>query len=82
MTHEKKRYWLTFAPERTNQPLLSEMSRKFDLAFNVRDSNVTGTIGLVGLELEGPGPSIQQAVRWFKRKGIQVAPVELDIVEG
>jgi hypothetical protein len=58
------------------------MSRKFDLIFRVRDSNVTGSIALTGIELKGSPENIEKAVRWFQRKGVRVDPVELNIIEG
>lgn len=79
---EKRRYWLVFDSKRTKQPLVWEMSRKFGLIFNIRSSNVTDALGLIALELEGRHEIIEQAVKWFERKGVQVDPVELNAIEG
>ncbi len=79
---EKRRLWLTFSAEATTKPLLWQMSRRFDLIFNVRNSSVTNDLGLIALELEGDPRIIEQAVRWFRKQGVQVDPVELNAIEG
>jgi len=82
MASNKQRFWLFFDSRRITKPLIWEMSRNFDLVFNIRNSSVTDTIGVIAIELEGPGPTIDKAVHWFQRKGVHVDPVELNIVEG
>jgi ABC-type methionine transport system ATPase subunit len=79
---EKKRYWLTFDAKGTTQPLIWEMSKRFDVIFNIRNSSVTDAVGIIAIELEGQAETISRAVRWFKRKGVQVDPVELNTIEG
>lgn len=79
---EKRRLWLTFTGEATTQPLLWKMSRRFDLIFNIRNSSVTHEIGLIALELEGQAKTIEAAVQWFRKNGVQVDPVELNAIEG
>lgn len=79
---EKRRLWLTFSAEATTKPLLWQMSRRFDLVFNVRNSSVTNDLGLIALELEGDPRIIEQAIRWFRKQGVQVDPVELNAIEG
>ncbi|MDB6108869.1 MAG: napF [Pedosphaera sp.] len=82
MATEKQRYWLTFTAERTTKPLIWEMSKKFELIFNIRNSSLTDEVGVVAIELQGPRETINKAVRWFQRKGVQVNPVELNTIEG
>jgi ABC-type methionine transport system ATPase subunit len=79
---ESQRYWLTFTAELTRRPLIWEMSKKFKLVFNVRNANVTEQIGLIALELIGERPAIEAAVKWLRKKGVEVDPIELDVVEG
>jgi ABC-type methionine transport system ATPase subunit len=81
MARESLRYWLTFTAEGSKQPLISEMSRKFDLIFNIRNANVTKEVSIIALELTGEAKIIEAAVKWFRRKGVQVDPIELDIIE-
>jgi hypothetical protein len=83
MRKERQRFWLTFTAQGTNKPLIWQMSKKFDdLIFNIRNSSVTDQVGLIALELEGDRRTIDAAVRWFRRKGVQVDPVELSTIEG
>jgi len=80
--NDKKRYWLTFDARGTTQPLIWKMSKRFDVIFNIRNSSVTDAVGIIAIELEGQAETISRAVRWFKRKGVQVDPVELNTIEG
>jgi hypothetical protein len=79
---EKRRLWLTFDAEGTTRPLLWLMSHRYDVIFNVRSSSVSNAVGLVALELEGRPKTLDAAVRWFKRQGVRVDPVELNAIEG
>lgn len=81
-SREKRRLWLTFGGESTTKPLIWGMSRKFDLVFNIRNSSVTNEIGVIALELEGEGKTIEDAVKWFRKHGVQVDPVEMSTIEG
>ena len=79
---EKRRLWLTFGAESTTKPLIWGMSQKFDLVFNIRNSSVTNEVGVIALELEGEGKTIESAIKWFRKHGVQVDPVELSTIEG
>ena len=82
MARETQRFWLTFNGESAKRPLICEMSRQFDLIFNIRNSSVTASIGIIALELEGERTLIQEAVKWFEHHGVQVEPVEINTIEG
>jgi ABC-type methionine transport system ATPase subunit len=75
MAKESKRYWLTFNNTQVRRPLLYEMSRKHDLVFDIRSANVTPELGLMALELTGDAKEIEAAVKWFRRRGVQVDPI-------
>ena len=81
MARESQRYWLSFLAESAKRPLIWEMSKKFDLIFNVRSASVTEQIGLIALELTGEQQTIESALRWLRRKGVEVDPIELQIIE-
>jgi ABC-type methionine transport system ATPase subunit len=72
---ESKRYWLTFSAALVQRPLLWEMSRKFDLIYNIRSANVTSELGIVAVELTGNGREIDKAVQWLKRRKVQIDPI-------
>ncbi|MEZ5406359.1 MAG: NIL domain-containing protein [Verrucomicrobiia bacterium] len=82
MAHFKGRYWLIFNKETASRPLIYEMSKKFDVIFNIRQSSVTGDMGLIALELEGERQIIKDVIAWFESQGVQVDPAELQTIEG
>jgi hypothetical protein len=75
MPKESKRYWLTFDAKSVRRPLIWEMSKKHDLVFDIRSATVTPQLGLVGIELTGDALEIDKAIKWFRRRGVEVAPV-------
>jgi ABC-type methionine transport system ATPase subunit len=82
MARETQRFWLTFSAEGTRKPLIWEMSRQFEVIFNIRNASVTPSIGIIALELEGERTVIQKAVAWLEENGVQVEPVEINTIEG
>jgi hypothetical protein len=75
MPKESSRYWLTFDAKNSRRPLIWEMSRKYDLIFDIRSATVTPELGLMAIELTGDPKVIGAALKWFRRRGVQVAPV-------
>jgi L-aspartate semialdehyde sulfurtransferase ferredoxin len=82
MALETQRFWLTFDGESSRKPLISEMSKAFDVVFNIRNASVTPEIGIIALELEGDREVIKKAVAWLESNGVQVEPVEINTIEG
>jgi len=82
MARETQRFWLTFDGDSSRKPLIYEMSKKFEVIFNIRNASVTPTIGVIALELEGDREEIKKAVAWFEAHGVQVEPVEINTIEG
>jgi len=82
MAQETQRFWLTFDGESSRKPLIYEMSRKFEVVFNIRNASVTASIGIIALELQGDREEIKKAVAWFEDNGVQVEPVEINTIEG
>ncbi len=82
MAQETQRFWLTFDGESSRKPLIYEMSRNFQLVFNIRNASVTASIGIIALELEGDREEIKKAIVWFEGNGVQVEPVEINTIEG
>ncbi len=75
MAKQSKRYWLTFNLKGVRRPLIWEMSQKFELVFDIRSATVTPEMGLMALELSGDEKVIASALKWFRRKGVQVDPI-------
>lgn len=82
MAQETQRLWLTFDEDSSQKPLICEMSRNFDVVFNIRNASVTASIGIIALELDGDREQIKKAVAWFEENGVQVEPVEINTIEG
>jgi ABC-type methionine transport system ATPase subunit len=82
MALESQRFWLTFDGDSSRKPLICEMSKQFDVVFNIRNASVTPTIGIIALELEGDREVIKKAVAWLESNGVQVEPVEINTIEG
>ena len=71
MARETQRLWLTFDGESSRKPVICEMSRLFDITFNIRNASVTASVGIIALELEGDREVIKKAVAWLEAHGVQ-----------
>ncbi len=78
----KRRVMFTFPQELIKEPIIYNLSRKFNVITNIRRADVTENKGWVMLELEGEEKDIEQGIAWVTRKGVRVDPVVGDIVEG
>ncbi len=76
------RFWLAYPPQRIQEPLIWELARRFEIVTNIRQASVTDQLGIVCLEVSGTRKAVDDAVRWLKRKGVSVEPVELSTVAG
>lgn len=72
---------LTFPENLIKEPVLSLLSRKFDIIFNIRGSTVTSEMGLVVLELDGKAAEVARAIAWLKAKGVVVEPIVKSALE-
>ena len=61
--------------------ILWELAKKFEVVTNVRQASVTDEIGIVCLELDGKRAAITTAIAWLEKNGINVEPVEINIIE-
>jgi len=82
MAKQSQRYWLTFPAERAKRPLIWELSKKFDLVFDLRSANVPDKVGIRALDLTGDEKILAAAVKWLRKNRVEVDPIELDVVEG
>ncbi len=78
----KRRVMFTFPQELIKEPIIYDLSRKFNVITNIRRADVSDNKGWVVLELEGGEKDIDQGIAWVVRKGVRVDPVIGDIVEG
>lgn len=75
------KFYLTYPKRLVREPLIYQMSRKFDLVFNVRSASVSEEIGIIALELDGAAELIEGAVAWFREQGVTVEPIEKNVIE-
>jgi L-aspartate semialdehyde sulfurtransferase ferredoxin len=78
---QKTRLWLMYPPRMITNPVIWELSQRFKVIPNVRQASVTDEIGIVCLELEGRRTDIKAAIKWLEKTGINVEPVEINVIE-
>lgn len=76
-----ERVYLTFPRNLIKEPVLSTLSKQFDVTFNIRGSTVTTEMGLVALEIDGKDREVAKAIAWLKSKGVAVEPIEKNVIE-
>jgi ABC-type methionine transport system ATPase subunit len=78
----KRQVMFTFPRKLIKEPIIYQLSHKFEVMTNIRRADVTEDRGWVVLELEGEDKEIDASVAWVKEKGVRVDPIVGDIVEG
>jgi len=78
----KRQVMFTFPEELVRDPIIYTLSHQFSIVTNIRRADVTENRGWVVLELEGGEEEIEQGISWVISKGVRVAPIVGDIVEG
>jgi ABC-type methionine transport system ATPase subunit len=76
----KRRVHLTFTGKLAEEPILWQLSQMFDLIFNIRQADFTEGIGWIMAELEGDPQRLENGIKWLEERGVQVAPIEQDVV--
>ena len=77
----RRRFWLTYPNARIQSPVIWELGHRFPLVTNIRQASVTEQLGIVCLEVSGPAGAMDKGLRWLKKLGLSVEPVELSAVE-
>jgi ABC-type methionine transport system ATPase subunit len=77
----RERVYLTFPKELIKEPVLSQLSKQFDVIFNIRGSTVTAEMGLVALEIDGKDSEVAKSIAWLRGKGVTVEPIEKNVIE-
>jgi hypothetical protein len=78
----RTRVKFTFPPLLIKEPVIHNMSMKYNIVTNIRRANVTKDKGWVVLELEGSQEAIDSAIGSVSALGVRVDPVEGDVIEG
>ena len=80
-TPHKARLWLMYPPRLIGTPVIWQLAKKFAVTTNIRQASVTNEIGIVCLELEGSRSAVSAAIKWLEHLGINVEPVEINVLE-
>jgi hypothetical protein len=70
-----------YPPRLIKQPFIWEVGHKFKVVTNIRQASVTDEIGIVCLELDGARSEVAAAIKWLEKNGVNVEPVEINVIE-
>lgn len=73
--------YLTYPSRLVREPLIYELSRTFELVFNIRQASVSEEIGIIAIELDGAPEAIERGIAWLRERGVTVEPIEKNIIE-
>ena len=77
----QRRLWLMYPPKLIQQPLIWQLGKKFTVVTNIRQASVTDEIGIVCLEVDGKRETVKAAIKWLEKVGVNVEPVEINVIE-
>jgi L-aspartate semialdehyde sulfurtransferase ferredoxin len=80
LTMARMRVRLTFPPALIQEPIVYRLVKDFDIVINIRRADVKADHGWIALELEADERALERGVKWLKDKGVQVDPIERDVV--
>jgi len=76
----RTRVQLTFPPSLIQEPIVYRLVKDFDIVINIRRADVKADCGWVILEMEAGEDTLARGVAWLKAKGVQVDPIESDVI--
>jgi len=77
----KKILNLVFPQNLIKKPVIFTVSKRYSIIPNIRRARVTETIGEVTLEFTGKKENLEKAIKYLKRKEIEVEEVSGDVIE-
>ena len=80
-TQEQTRLWLMYPAQLIQEPVIWKLGQKFKVITNIRQVSVTDEIGITCLELDGKREEVKRAIKWMEKLGINVEPVEINVIE-
>ena len=76
-----RKVYLTFPASRTREAIICDMYDRYKIRFNIRSASVNESIGLIAVELEGPLNKMDEAFDYFRKRGVKVEPIEINVLE-
>ena len=80
LTMARLRVRLTFPPALIQEPIVYRLVKDFYIVINIRRAEVKADHGWIALELEADERALERGVKWLKDKGVQVDPIERDVI--
>jgi ABC-type methionine transport system ATPase subunit len=72
---------LTFPSSLIQEPIIYRLVKDFDIVINIRRADVKEDYGWVALELDAKDEqTLEKGVAWLKAIGVQVDPIERDVI--
>ncbi len=72
---------ITYSQKTVQKPLIWEMSKKYDICFNIYRASVDDALyGHLVLEIEGDSRSVHAAVEFLEKEGVKVDYIQSDIL--
>jgi ABC-type methionine transport system ATPase subunit len=71
MSIERKVH-LTYPPHLTDQPIIYELIKTFDVVVNILEANVTTQKGWLLVAVQGEEQVIKEGLEWMSAQGIEV----------
>jgi sulfur-carrier protein len=77
----KRKVTLTFPPDLIKEPVIYNMGHRLRVVTNIRGANVSENVGWVTLEIDGEEEEYLSALRYLKKIGVKVEPIERNVIE-
>ncbi len=77
----RRKVYLTFPGQKTKEAIICDMYEKCRVRFNIRSASVDEHVGLIALELEGTEKQMGKAFAYFRKRGVKVEPIEINVIE-
>ena len=77
----KKMVKLVFPQKLIKEPVTFKMAKKYNIIPNIRRARITETTGELVLELDGEEKNVERGINYLKKLGVDVKPIEGDIVD-
>lgn len=73
---------LVFPEELVKVPVIYNLGKNHEVVTNIRRANVDEKVGWVDLEITGEEEEIQKGIKYLESLGVDVQPIEGDVLEG
>lgn len=77
----RRKVYVTFPERQTKEAIICDMYDLYKVRFNIRSASVSDNLGLIALELEAPESQMEKAFAYFRKRGVKVEPIEINVIE-